>query len=529
MNKLLMNIILFSTLVIGSIALLTFDVWADDVAVFAGDGEAETSNPDNSNGDASDVNLSIPRPSYVPDNYTYRTYTLQFGNTSQSNAGVNNDSYYFDWSIWFPDNYDIVPCLASGSSGSYSYLMPEFYLYDPDSYEYVKIYISTGTAGDTRKYSTSFKGSTFIIYSLVNESFCSSTFKSLKKDEVKNNTSTIKDIAAMPYDYLKNFDNSYSKLDSYQLSYNDYYLFKDNRGYVDLMGGRFGENYFYRSDKGDKNSDMINSLKVLENFRSSGDTVYPAPKMSSCSLAGNTLVMKYYYDSNKPVPSHLYTYKDIFIKIKGNQNWLNVANLLNDSQYILTLKDNSSSNYVSGILNIDILKNVLSEQQNKDIDDINIQAIIWGVQFGYKKAGAVFSQYAYVRTNFEFSRYIFQNASNDEDYNFSVGDLGNLGNLGTSGSTAIIGGTPNTPSGGNGSDNVWSDSSSGGFSSITDWVKNFKFDFSSITNAITGSFTLVTGFASMIGSIFQNFFGEAVGVVALLAIGICVVLRLVGR
>ena len=77
---------------------------------------------------------------------------------------------------------------------------------------------------------------------------------------------------------------------------------------------------------------------------------------------------------------------------------------------------------------------------------------------------------------------------------------------------------------------MWTDSSSGGgLSSITDWVKNFKFDFSAITGAIQGSFSLVTSFASLIGNIFQNFFGEAVGVVALLAIGICVVLRLVGR
>lgn len=122
------------------------------------------------------------------------------------------------------------------------------------------------------------------------------------------------------------------------------------------------------------------------------------------------------------------------------------------------------------------------------------------------KSRSRFSQYAYVRTDFEFSRYVFQNASDDEDYNFSVGDLGNLGNLGTSGSTTIIGGTPNAPSGGNGSNNVWTDSSSGGgLSSITDWVKNFKFDFSAITGAIQGSFSLVTSFASLIGNIFQNF------------------------
>jgi len=33
----------------------------------------------------------------------------------------------------------------------------------------------------------------------------------------------------------------------------------------------------------------------------------------------------------------------------------------------------------------------------------------------------------------------------------------------------------------------------------------------------------------MIGSIFQNFFGDAVGIIALLAIGICIVLRVLGR
>lgn len=532
MNKFIINILLFSALVIGSIGLITFDVWADDIAIFSGDGETETVASDN--GSTSDVDVSIPRPSYVPDNYKYRTYTLQFGYTSQVSNGVNNTSYYFDWSIWFPEQYDIVPCLSRGSrkvgGGWYYTLSSSFYLYNPNTYNYTYIHVANGMPGDKYTYSCSIDGNDVKIYSYVNESFESTTFKSLKKNEVSNNTNTIKDIAANPYNYLSYFDSSYSKLDSYQLSFNDYYLHQDYSGYTDLMGGRLGENYFYRSDKGDKNADMQNALKILESYRASGDVVYSSPKMSSCSLAGNTLIMKYYYDTEKPVPSHLYTYKDIFVKIKGVSNWINCANALEDNKYILTLKDNSSSSCISGVLNIDILKDIVAAQQEKETDDIDIQAVIWGVQYGYKKAGAVFSQYAYVRTDFEFSRYVFQNASDDEDYNFSVGDLGNLGNLGTSGSTTIIGGTPNAPSGGNGSNNVWTDSSSGGgLSSITDWVKNFKFDFSAITGAIQGSFSLVTSFASLIGNIFQNFFGEAVGVVALLAIGICVVLRLVGR
>lgn len=81
------------------------------------------------------------------------------------------------------------------------------------------------------------------------------------------------------------------------------------------MGGRLGENYFYRSDKGDK-MQICKCIKTLESYRASGEVVYSSPKMSSCSLAGNTLIMKYYYDTEKPVPSHLYTYKDIFVKLK---------------------------------------------------------------------------------------------------------------------------------------------------------------------------------------------------------------------
>ena len=511
----------------GTMAILTFNVWADDVAVFAGDGETETVEADSSND--STIDMSIPRPSYVPENYKYRTYTLQFGYTNHINAGIYNNSFYFDWSIWYPEEYDIVPVLARGSyksgGGWYYSLSTSFYLYDPNTYDYCYFNVANGRSGDKYQYSCSLNGTSVKIYSYVNESFKSTTFKTLKKDDVENNTNTIEDIAAVPYNYLKNFDGSYSTLDSYQLSYNDYYLHQDMSGYTDLMGGRLGQNYFYRSDKGDKEADIHCALKMLEEFRSNADAVYSVPKMSSCSLAGNTLVMKYYYNSDEPVPSRLYTYKDIFVKIKGVQNWINVTNLLDsdNNKYILTLKDNPSSRYISGILNIDLLKDVISKQQDKEIDYSDILAVIWGVQYGY------FSQYAYVRTNFEFSRYIFQNASDEGDYNFDIGDLGDLGNLGTSGSTTIIGGTPSNPNGSGGSNNTWTDTSSGGLSSITDWVKNFKFDFSAITGAIQGSFSLVTSFASLIGNIFQNFFGDAVGVVALLAIGICVVLRLVGR
>ena len=46
MNKII-NILLFSALVIGSIGLITYDVWADDIAIFSGDGETETVASDN--------------------------------------------------------------------------------------------------------------------------------------------------------------------------------------------------------------------------------------------------------------------------------------------------------------------------------------------------------------------------------------------------------------------------------------------------------------------------------------------------
>lgn len=531
MNKILINILLFSTLVIGSIGLITFDVWAEDVAIFVGDGE--TDSVDNDSNNTTDIDVSIPRPSYVPENYKYRTYTLQFGKTSNQNNGIYNNSYYFDWTIWYPDEYDIVPGLVRGSrkvgGGWYYTLSTIFYLYNPDTYDYVAFNVANGTSGSKYSSNYSIGGNSVKIYSYVNESFQSTTFRTLKKDEVANNTNTITDIAAVPYNYLNYFDNSYSGLDSYQLSFNDYYLHQDVSGYTDLMGGRLGQNYFYRSDKGDKNTDMKSALQMLEGFRSNGDAVYSAPKMSSCSLAGNTLVMKYYYDEDKPVPSRLYTYKDIFVKIKGIQNWINVTNLLDDSNYILTLKDNPTSSYISGVLNLDVLKDIIAEQQEKDADNIDIQAVIWGVQYGYKKAGAVFSQYAFVRTNFEFSRFIFQNLSEDEDYEFDIGDLGDLGNLGTGSSTTIIGGTTNKPSGDKGTGNTWSDSSGNDSSSIIDWVKNFKFDFSTVTNALSGTFTLATSFASMIGNVFQNFFGEGVATIALLAIAVCVILRLVGR
>ena len=72
-------------------------------------------------------------------------------------------------------------------------------------------------------------------------------------------------------------------------------------------------------------------------------------------------------------------------------------------------------------------------------------------------------------------------------------------------------------------------SDSADYSDVGSFFKSLNFDFSSIGKALSGSFSLVTGFASMIGTIFQNFFGDAVGIIALLAIGICIILRVLGR
>lgn len=529
MNKIIINILLFSALVIGSIGLITFDVWADDLS-----SENETT-PGEKEDKVSDVNVSIPRPSYVPENYVSRTFTLQGSkNNVQTSNGIESYTYYYDYTVWYPSNLDAV-CYLYGTYYDGYYFEPQVLLYDPtilDSFGMVSVNVLS-YAGSKETTSVTLNSESYDVYLVANEAFSNHRVTSLKKDDIEKNVDTIEEISFQSFRYYFKNGTKYQDLDKMQISVNDYYIFGDVSSYKQayLMGGRFMENYFYKSDKqGNLRQDIIESLKILNSYRQDKEQVYPAPKLNTCSLSGNLLVMKYYYDKNTMIPNKLYTYKDIFVKVKGVQNWINVTNALEDDEYILTLKINSSSSYVSGLLKIDTLKNLVEEQQNKQTDDVEIQAIIWGVQYGYKKAGAVFSQYAYVRTDFEFSRYVFQNASDDEDYNFSVGDLGNLGNLGTSGSTTIKGGTSNAPSGGNGSNNVWTDSSSGGgLSSITDWVKNFKFDFSAITGAIQGSFSLVTSFASLIGNIFQNFFGEAVGVVALLAIGICVVLRLVGR
>lgn len=527
MNKILINILLFSALIIGSIGLITFDVWADDLS-----SENETTTGEKED-KVSDVNVSIPRPSYVPENYVSRTFTLQGSkNNTQTSNGIESYTYYYDYTVWYPSDLDAV-CYLYGHYYDGYYIEPQVLLYDPtklDSFGMVSVDLLS-YAGSIKTTSVTVKGESYNVYLVANEAFCNHRVTSLKKDDIEKNVDTIEEISFQSFRHYFKYGTKFQDLDKMQISINDYYIFVDNsykQAY--LMGGRFMENYFYKSDKqGNFSQDIIESIKILNSYRQDKEQVYPEPKLNTCSLSGNLLVMKYYYDKDIMIPNKLYTYKDIFVKVKGVQNWINVTNALEDDEYILTLKINSSSSYVSGLLNIDTLRDLIAKQQTKETDDVVIQAIIWGVQYGYKKAGAVFSPYAFVRTNFEFSRYVFQ-ASEGEDYDFSVGDLGDLGNLGTGGSTTIIGGTPNSPNGSSGSNNTWTDSSSsGGLSSITDWVKNFKFDFSAITGAIQGSFSLVTSFASLIGNIFQNFFGEAVGVVALLAIGICVVLRLVGR
>lgn len=181
MNKII-NILLFSALVIGSIGLITYDVWADDIAIFQ-----------------VMVRLKLLPLIMVVRlmltflfrdlvmfliiiNIEHILYSLV---TLRRYQWCKNTSYYFDWTIWYPEQYDIVPCLSRGShkvgGGWYYTLSSSFYLYNPNTYNYTSIHVTNGMPGDKYTYSCSIDGNDVKIYSYVNESFESTTFKSLKK------------------------------------------------------------------------------------------------------------------------------------------------------------------------------------------------------------------------------------------------------------------------------------------------------------------------------------------------------------
>ena len=248
--------------------------------------------------------------------------------------------------------------------------------------------------------------------------------------------------------------------------------------------------------------------------------IFTEPQLKSAKLNDDetNIRLVYSYDRDSSLMS-AETYNKIYVKLQDKEDWIILSNT-----DVVSVNFDSNFKVVAGGIYLDKLYSSLGydEYDDTSIKPV-VQAVIWGVRYKYIADDNKY-KYGYVNTNYVMNRYVFENAIIDNP-DIKIDDLGNLTDIKPGNSSSNIsvkpGGSENNP--------IIGATDEADYSDVGSFFKSLNFDFSSIGKALTGSFSLVTGFASMIGNIFQNFFGEAVGVVALLAIGICIVLRVLGR
>lgn len=513
MNKILINILLFSTLVIGSIGLITFDVWAD--TQYTGVYEI----PDDYNGD--------------------NMYIEFYRDLGASNNVWTFETYEYDFDVYVPDGYNYVFVYYKSCPYSWYVINPAILIYSDTQYGYYCF--STELAYDDN-YVARFQFATtnmkrfdgeesepITIYLKNNASSYHKIGRKLVKDDVVTSTYNESYISLSSLERKQVYYDSktyYSVMFNQPVVYygsgylsptanTSSYVFTTSELQKSIFPGSEPE-YVINTDKLTDLIPCINKIKSKETI-----TVYPEPKLKSAKFnSANNVIRLIYERDNDCLPNLVEMYDKIFVKIQGEEEWRTLDNLYDDKKIVSVMND-SKYKLIAGAVNGDKLLNKLGyDYSDDDSTKPIIEAVIWGMRYGYRLKSANYKYTSYV-----FSRYVFEdNVITDTD--ITIDDLGNLSDIkpGTSGDNGVSvkpGGTENNP--------IIGGTDEADYSDLGSFLKSFNFDFSSIGNAISGSFSLVTGFASMIGNIFQNFFGDGVGIIALLAIGICVVLRVLGR
>ena len=192
MNKVFMNVILFTTLVIGSIALLTFNVWADDSEVYN-----------------------------IPDSYSSENYSVSFYSKKTSDTYYNSDIYNYDFSIYYPSNYKSVICVQS----QYEYRTHNYYYYlfsirifnDTNAYVF-----NLGDLNFDKNGVSKLSFSDMIIYIVQNDCTRTITQRALKKENIDNNNLSVSNI---DINGLAKFQYDWTYGSRYSMTINNYFFY----------------------------------------------------------------------------------------------------------------------------------------------------------------------------------------------------------------------------------------------------------------------------------------------------------------
>lgn len=520
MNNVSKYLILFSILVIGSIALLTFDALADTTTT--------------------DIYE-------IPEDYQSRNYVVQARDVSNGNfyVSVNGENksttgqiisdYLYDFTIYYPT--DMLCSLYTMRSG-YEKMYFGFQFIDSEHEHIIGFDIGTGLIFDENN-------------------ICKLDLKYSVDSEIKNITvylkknDCIQHICKNSTEYgvfesdnalsLSSLDRAF-RYDINLLSVNyPFFYYLPGSGYnTAVYSGVFNSKYVIQKFSGNSTASSYIPAIIFVNkyIETNKSGVFPEPILKKVDKASSTLRCFYEYPTQGRTPNFNYVYPKIYVKEKGKE-WLEYKNVAIDNNYesqIYKLKVDNSNKIIFGSLSLSQLYIRMgytwSQILADDFEPPKIEGIIWGVQYGYALTQNILDESSIRKSKIVFSRYVFEDNIVDTP-DVGIGDLGDLPNISGSNSSIEVGSGNSSGSGSNigsgGGHHVPAPSDSADYSDVGSFFKSLNFDFSSIGKALSGSFSLVTGFASMIGTIFQNFFGDAVGIIALLAIGICIVLRVLGR
>lgn len=524
MNKIIINILLFFTLVIGSIGLITFDVWAD---------------------------TSTDDVYEIPEDYKDRNYVMQVrligtsgGYFSKTEGtGTEWDTYnyiedrLYDFTLYYPsDYYSTLSVYNYNEKSNFT-----FYFAPKDDEERSIMYALSisdlkydinNVAKRTMEITKDGVKSSLDVYIKKNSATMHKVLTPQSHDVVIEDKNI--DFSTL----IKNFDVTTSNL----FSVNYPFVFSSYSSYNKyIYSGIYGSQYLVQQIPCTTNSTsyFVSAIRASDKRVEVNESgVFPEPKLTSCKKLTGTLHCYYDYPTQNRVPNFYYVYPKIYVKVDG-KDWVEYQETDTSAkgfEHVFTFHADNSNKSIWGALS---LRNLYirmgytySEITVENFEPPKIQGIIWGVQYGYALTQNILDESSIRKSKIVFSRYVFEDNIVDTP-DVGIGDLGDLPNISGSNSSIEVGSGNSSGSGSNigssGSHVVPAPSDSADYSDVGSFFKSLNFDFSSIGKALSGSFSLVTGFASMIGTIFQKFFGDAVGIIALLAIGICIVLRVLGR
>lgn len=503
MKRLILNLILLTTTIVGTIFMLTYDVHAED----------------------------ITEVYVIPNDYTYRNYNVEFYNGSMSDGQYYAYTRYnYDFTVYTPSGYDSVLYV----NDKFKYATHNYYYYcfslrvynETNSYIFNIGQLEFDKNNVAKSTLTLSDDESITIYIKSNDCCKIDSKKALKQDLIENNKYTETYITL---NGLSEFQYDWTYGTPYSMTVNDIFLYTNRETepiYIYIKNLDSASKY---EEYSSRNENLRDALDSIINWRKSkSGTVFPEPELSSADINSSNDVIRLIYKYNRDiVPMDVITYDKVFVKLQSNNEWLTLDNTYQDKK-IVSIAYNNDFKVISGGVNLDILYLSLGYYMyDTDVELPVIEGIIWGVRYKYPADENKYKN-GYVNTSYIFSRYIFED-NIIEDTNISVDDLGNLTDINSSN---------NSTSGGGGSVNVGGSESptieqividDTNINSMSDFINSLKWDFSSISNAISSVFSLVVQFAGFIGNIFSALFGEPFFIIVLIAIGCAIILRVVGR